>query len=177
MLSGETLRESVVKGFDMLSDRNDELDSLVIRLVRDPDAGVLIATYAKLQFRPRHFHLNSWVFPENRPASPLNYASSFCYEGGRCMELTFPFHFTLERLSRAIFHNSRVLGVCDHITAPCLTSLYLDNALQVPLECIPLTPVMINRFSPGLQHCKSSIYIVISCFGWSLDLLCRIYSL
>ena len=151
-LSGETLRESVVKVFDMLSDRNDELGFLVIRLVRAPDAGVVRATYRKLHFRPRHFHLNSWVFPGNWPGSPLHHASSFCYEGGRRTEVAPPLNFTLEQLSRAIFHHSCVLVICGRITAPSLTSLYLDNALRAHFETIPLTPAKINRFSPGLQH-------------------------
>jgi len=155
-LSGGGQRESVVKFFDMLSDRDDELDSLVIRLPNDLRSIPLNATLAKLRFRPRHFGLASWDFPITELLEPLNHASSLYYEGWRRMTLTWlpPDHFTLPRLSHVIFRNSAAVDLSGIVIAPSLTSIYLHKSLQVfpGTALVSLKPDMIHEFAPGLQH-------------------------
>jgi len=152
-LPGDAKWESVVDFFDMLSYRDDELDSLAIRITQRLDKTALGSHLVKLRFRPRHFHLDGITFPVNELARSLNRVESIHHEGVRYVALTSsPKPIILQQLSRAIFNNATPLYFFAHVEAPSLTILSLINAVKLNFFQLTVRVDLINEFAPGLQH-------------------------
>jgi hypothetical protein len=161
-LSGDAQGESIIGVFDMLCHRDDELDYLVIRVTREVGtAAPPDATLAKLRFRPKDFRLDGIMFPIEMLARPLNQVTTLHYEGGVSEPSTMvppqnSSPITLQRLSGVIFHNVNTHNLFRSVIAPSLTSLHLNNALHRGHGGVEVSPGLISRFAPGLQHLQIS---------------------
>jgi hypothetical protein len=159
-LSGDAEGETIAGVFDIFNNRDDELDSLVVRVTQGRHAEALPdATLSKLRFRARDFRLDGIVFPIEMLAGPLSQVASLHYEGGtwedpRLSSVLPPQTppITLQRLSYVTFHHTDISSLLLNATAPSLTTLYFNNSLPHgrPGAEVPLG--LLNQFAPHLQH-------------------------
>jgi hypothetical protein len=159
-LTGDAEGETIAGVFDIFNNRDDELDSLVIRVKRRHHAWALPdATLSKLRFRPRDFRLGGIVFPIEMLAGPLNQVAGLHYEGS----IWYNPHFssvpppqnppiTLQRLSRVTFYHNDISSLFLNATAPSLTTLYLNNSLPRGSRRAEVPPGLLSQFAPRLQH-------------------------